>query len=278
MSQRTGHDASGSEGFLPAAECDAAVASASDLLSPAPEIARLQNELAQVSAQLARTRADFDEFVSSISHDLRSPLLSLTGCVELLAEQYRGRMGADADELIGFITASVQRINDMIKGLLDYGHVGSHPLQLTACDLGAVLERVQQRLADRIRETGARIIHEPLPTVRADPERMEQLLTHLVENALKFRGIQSPRVHVSAMRDGDAWVMSVRDNGSGMDPDQASRVFGVFQRLHGDNPGCDGVGMGLAVGQKIVERHGGRIWVESQPGEGSIFRFTLPAP
>ena len=196
--------------------------------------------------------------------------------VQLLERRYKGKLDADADDFIGYAVGGVDRMQRMINDLLTYSRVGTHGGAFQPTDCTAVLEQAIANLQAAIEESEAMISHDPLPTVMADAAQLLQLLQNLISNAIKFRGEDSPRVHVSAEQKGAEWILSIRDNGIGIDPQYAERIFGVFQRLHGREE-YPGTGIGLAICKRIVERHGGRIWVESQTGKGSTFYFTIPA-
>ncbi len=195
--------------------------------------------------------------------------------VQLLARRYRGKLDADADEFIGYAVDGATRMKVLIDDLLEYSRMGTQDKPLEPTDSSAVLARALDNLKAAVRESSAVVTRDALPTVVADASQFVQLLQNLIGNAIKFHGQGPPRVHVSAQREGDEWVFSVRDNGIGMDLKFADRIFIIFQRLHS---GAEylGTGMGLAICKKIVERHGGRTWVESEPGQGSTFYFTIP--
>jgi light-regulated signal transduction histidine kinase (bacteriophytochrome) len=210
------------------------------------------------------------------SHDLQEPLRMVASYTQLLARRYRDKLDDDAREFIDYAVDGVQRMQGLISDLLAYSRVGSRGGTLVRTDLQAVLARTLDVLRTAIEESGAQVTYDPLPTVAADPVQMGQVLQNLVGNALKFRGPEPPRVHVGARREGGEWIISVRDNGIGIEPQYVQRIFVIFQRLH-TRAEYEGTGIGLAICKKIVERHGGRIWVESTPGGGSTFSFTLPA-
>jgi hypothetical protein len=253
-----------------------------------------ENQLRQTLADLARSNTDLERFAYVASHDLREPLRMVTSFVQLLAERYRGQLDADADEFIGFAVDGAQRMERLINDLLAYSRVGAHGAPPQPIDADVALDDALWNLDLAITDAGAIVTHDPLPTVMADPIQLTQLFQNLISNAVKFRGSAPPLVHVSAMREGKGageqggkgageisplqpgeWRFSVRDNGIGIDPKDHARIFGVFQRLHSREE-YPGTGIGLAVCQRIVERHGGRIWVESQLGQGTTFYFTLP--
>jgi light-regulated signal transduction histidine kinase (bacteriophytochrome) len=196
---------------------------------------------------------------------------------QLLAQRYRGNLDADADEFIAFAVEGAQRMQKLIHDLLTYSRLGTRREEFKPTECGPALGRALQNLAASIEESGASITHGPLPTVMADGSQLTQLFQNLVSNAIKFGDPpQPPRVHISAERSGAEWTFSVEDHGIGIDRQYADRIFVIFQRLHPRNE-YPGTGIGLAISKKIVERHGGRIWFESKLGEGSTFKFTVPA-
>jgi PAS domain S-box-containing protein len=214
------------------------------------------------------------QFSYIVAHDLNEPLRTIGTFVHLLARRYQGKLDATADEYITFVTDSAQRMQQMILDLLTYTRTGGQDLTLAPVDCEALLARVLIELQGAITESGATITHDPLPIVQGDAARLGQVLQNLIGNALKFRGEAPPQIQVSAQHEDHHWRFSVRDNGIGIDPRHAERIFQVFQRLH-TRQEYAGTGIGLAICKKIIERHGGRIWVESRPGEGSIFYFTI---
>ncbi len=231
--------------------------------------------LASQAGDLERSNTDLEQFAYVASHDLREPLRMVRSYSRLLAERYQGRLDSKADDFLGFIVDGVTRMEDLIAGLLAYSRVGTRGRTFQPVECDAVLERALLNLRTAIEESGATVTHDPLPRVMGDTTQIGQVLQNLIGNALRFGGDSAPRVHVSAAGEGQEWVISVRDNGVGIAPEFHERIFQMFQRLHGptEHPGS---GMGLAICKRIVERHGGRIWVESRPGEGSVFCFTLP--
>jgi signal transduction histidine kinase len=221
----------------------------------------------------SRADSDFQQLAAMAAHELQEPLRMVERYTRILAEDYKGRLDGQADELLGFAHEGARRLQDLIDGLLVFSRLDASGRPFQRVESADLLERVVADIGPMIAESGARITHDPLPVIEADPGQIVQLLRNLLGNALKFRGGDPPRIHLSATRMRGEWVFAVQDNGIGMAPEDAKTVFTLFARLRPEVPGS---GVGLAVCRKIVERHGGRIWVESQPGQGSTFFFTLP--
>jgi PAS domain S-box-containing protein len=237
---------------------------------------RAEEALKEKTEELARSNQDLEQFAYVASHDLQEPLRMVTSYVQLLSQRYRDKLDSDAGEFIGFAVDGATRMWKLINDLLTYSRVGTRGKELESTDCEAVLNQSLNNLKVAIEEKGAVVTHDPLPKVMADNLQMGQLFQNLIGNAIKFRGNEPPRIHVSASRKGNVWTFSVRDNGIGIAPEYAERIFIIFQRLHGRNE-YDGTGIGLAICKRIVERHGGRIWAESEVGKGATFYFTLPA-
>jgi len=228
------------------------------------------------TAELERSNEELQMFAHVASHDLREPLRMISSYMQLLAERYRGRLGSDADDFIHYAVDGVHRMEKLLDALLDYARVGARARPFEEVATREVLEDVKRNLVLAIEDSGAVVEADELPRVRADPTQVAQLLQNLIANAIKFRGERRPLVQLSATLDGGQWRFCVRDNGIGIDPKHRERVFGIFERLHTSSE-YPGTGIGLSICKRIVQRHGGRIWVESEPGRGSHFYFTLPA-
>ncbi|MDZ4251571.1 MAG: ATP-binding protein [Sulfuritalea sp.] len=239
------------------------------------ELRDSNRRLAQQARELARSNADLEQFAYVASHDLQEPLRMVASYTQLLVKRYRGRIDADADDFLNYIVDGALRMQRLINDLLAFSRVGTRGGKPEPTSLATVMQRVRTNLKAGIDESRAVIRVDELPTVWADATQMELLLQNLVSNAIKFRRAVPPAIHVAARREGGAWQIEVADQGIGIDAQYAERIFVIFQRLHtaADYPGT---GIGLAICKRIVERHGGRIWVSSEPGEGSSFCFTLP--
>jgi signal transduction histidine kinase len=209
-----------------------------------------------------------------VSHDLRQPLTQVVRSLDQLADGAGTALGAGERELVTVARRGARRLETLVDGVESYARIatGGAPEPVA---LEPLLGRVLDRLADERAQTRAEITHDPLPTIEASAPQIEQLLQNLLANALKFHGERPPRVHVGFEPQGDGWHLWVRDHGIGLDPRDAERVFGLFQRLHTESE-YPGSGIGLALCRRIVERHGGRIWVEGRPGKGATFHVTLP--
>jgi len=239
------------------------------------EVREAHDELSRRAHDLARSNAELQQFAYVASHDLQEPLRMVSSYTQLLLRRYSGMFDADAKEFMGFIVDGATRMKQLIEDLLAYSRVGTRGHDLGPTDGALALEQALGNLRASIEATGATVTHDALPTVRADDSQLVQLFQNLVGNALKFKGAEAPRIHVGAQEKDTEWVLSVRDNGIGIDPQYFERIFVIFQRLH-SKAEYPGTGIGLAICKKIVDRHGGRVWVESQPGRGSTFYCTLP--
>ncbi|HUE38174.1 MAG TPA: ATP-binding protein [Candidatus Binatia bacterium] len=238
------------------------------------ENARLVERLEAQAEELRRSNSELEKFAYVASHDLQEPLRTVASYVQLLSRRYQGRLGGDADEFIGYAVQGVLRMQTLIQDLLTYSRAGRAAEGFAAVDTEAALGEAVGNLATAIAESHAAVTNDRLPIVVGDRAQLAQLFQNLVGNAVKFRGEAPPQVHVSARSNGGGWRFSVSDNGIGIDPKYADRLFVLFQRLHPQEQYA-GTGIGLAICKKIVERHGGRIWFEGSPGQGSTFHFTI---
>ena len=235
----------------------------------------LEKRVAERTAELSRINAELEKFAYVASHDLQEPLRTVINFSDMLNRRYQDRLDADGREFLGFIVTGVTRMRRLIDDLLEFSRTGHERVVRQIVDAEEVLGRVLANLAQSLAESAAVVTHDPLPTVLADAGQLEQLLQNLVGNAIKFRSDKRPLVHVGIEEQAADWLFSVRDNGIGLDPRFANRIFEMFQRLHSVGKYV-GSGVGLAICKKIVERHAGRIWVESDEGQGAVFYFTLP--
>ncbi len=249
------------------------------VFASARDVAERKKTEAALSAkveELARSNAELEEFAYVASHDLQEPLRMIASFTQLLSQRYGGTLDHDANEFLGYVVDGARRMQQMINDLLAYSRAGTRGGNFEPTDCGLALEKALENLWTAIEESGAAVTSDPLPTIRADPGLLAQVFQNLVANAIKFRGDRRPEIHVGASEASGEWVFSVRDNGIGIDPKHFDRIFDLFQRLP-NTKRCSGSGIGLAICRKIVERHGGRMWVESKPGEGSVFRFSIPS-
>ncbi|MBP9200089.1 MAG: hypothetical protein KBF47_08790, partial [Gemmatimonadales bacterium] len=217
------------------------------------------------------------QFAYVASHDLQEPLRMVASYTQLLAERYRGRLDERADKYIRYAVEGAGRMQRLVSDLLSISRVDSQARAPRPVDAGVVLARVLADMAATLEARGAAVAADPLPVVLADEVQLGQVLQNLVGNALKFVADRPPLVRISATPDGGQWRFAVEDNGIGIEPEYAARVFEMFQRLHPRGQ-YEGNGIGLSLAKKIIERHHGRIWLESTPGHGTTFYFTLPAP
>jgi PAS domain S-box-containing protein len=237
---------------------------------------QVEERLATLVGDLERSNSELRQFAYVASHDLREPLRMVASYTQLLQERYKGKLDAEADEFIQFASDGAIRMQKLIDDLLSYSRIRTRSMCFEATDCQSVLQEAVANLRVAVTASNAVITNDHLPTVMADRGQFTQLFQNLIGNAIKFRSEQPPRIHVSAKRKGDEWLFSVRDNGIGIDPQYSDRVLKIFQRLHARDK-YSGTGIGLAICNKIVERHGGRIWVESEAGKGSTFFFTVRA-
>lgn len=236
---------------------------------------KLRDEHRQTQQELARSNRELEQFAYVASHDLQEPLRMVAAYTQLLAERYKGKLDATADKYMNYAVDGALRMQSLVRDLLAFSRVGRNGREPQALDLNGVLQLVLSNLQTLVRETNAEVRHEHLPEVVVDATQIIQLFQNLIANALKFRANAAPRVSITAEQRESEWVFSVTDNGIGIAAEDAENIFVIFKRLHtqAEYPGS---GIGLAICKKIVEQHGGRIWVESRPGAGSTFKFTLP--
>ena len=232
------------------------------------------DELEVKAHELARSNEELQQFAYVASHDLQEPLRMISSYTQLLGRRYGDKLDGDAREFMEFIVDGAARMKQLIEDLLAYSRVGTRGRDLQPTSSGAALDKALANLRTAQQASGAVVTHDPMPEVVADAGQLTQLFQNLIGNAMKFHGEEPPRIHVAAQTRDEVWVFQVRDNGIGLDTQYAERIFMMFQRLHNKTE-YPGTGIGLAICKKIVERHGGRIWVESTPGKGSTFGFTL---
>lgn len=236
---------------------------------------RAEEQLKKTLENLARSNKELEQFAYIASHDLQEPLRMVASFTQLLEKRYKGKLDGDADEYIKFAVDGASRMQRLINDLLTYSRIGTRGKPFEPCDCQFVLGQVIVNLKTMIDENNALITNDDLPTIMADETQMIQLFQNLIGNAIKFRRKEPPQVHISAEQKLGEWIFSVRDNGIGIDQQYKERIFVIFQRLHSKDE-YGGTGIGLAICKRIVERHGGRIWIESEPGEGSTFYWTIP--
>jgi chemotaxis family two-component system sensor kinase Cph1 len=244
-------------------------------ISDITERKKAEEDLKATLKDLERSNKELEQFAYVASHDLQEPLRMVASYVQLLERRYKDKLDSDANEFIAYAADGANRMQSMINDLLDYSRVGTGGKTFEKTDCAHVFSQAIVNLQGAIEESGAAVTQNNLPTINADETQLIQLFQNLIDNALKFRGKEPPRIHVTSKKKGGEWLFSVQDNGIGIDSQYAKRVFVIFQRLH-NRKKYPGTGIGLAICKRIVERHGGRIWVESEPGKGSTFFFTIP--
>jgi PAS domain S-box-containing protein len=239
------------------------------------ELQEANGQLILKAQQLSRSNAELEQFAYVASHDLQEPLRMIASYTQLILRRYGDRFDGDAREFMDFIVDGATRMKQLIEDLLAYSRVGTHGKAFRPTDSGAAVQKALANLRAAIESSNGTVTCDPLPTINADEFQLVQLFQNLIGNALKFKGAETPRVHISVNEQADTWTFGVKDNGIGIDGEYFDRIFMVFQRLHSrtDYPGT---GIGLAICKKVVDRHGGRLWIESGVGSGSTFWFTVP--
>jgi signal transduction histidine kinase len=234
----------------------------------------LERRIGERTQELQEMNEELQQFAYVASHDLQEPLRTITSFTQLLAARYRGKLDEDAEEFISYIVSSSRRMTDLINGLLALVRLRKTNRNAVPIALDKLLADAIASLQGAVRESGAVIDSEPLPTLAVDGLQMTQLFQNLIGNAIKYKGPRTPVIKISARRNAQEWLFSIADNGQGFDQQYAERIFGMFQRLQ--NRDVEGTGMGLSISRRIIERHGGKIWAESEPEVGSTFYFSLP--
>ncbi|MBN1227294.1 MAG: GHKL domain-containing protein [Deltaproteobacteria bacterium] len=236
---------------------------------------KIKKKLKRTLADLKRSNIDLQQFAYVASHDLQEPLRMVASYTQLLEKRYKDKLDTDAKEFIQFAVDGALRMQRLINDLLSYSLVGARQKPVKPTDCNSVLGQVITDLSVTIEQNNVIISNDDLPNVMADASQMQELFKNLIGNAIKFRSEQAPRVHISAKKDRNKWLFSVKDNGLGIDPQYKDKIFLIFQRLHSKEE-YPGTGIGLAICKRIVERHGGKIWIDSNVGKGSTVYFTLP--
>jgi signal transduction histidine kinase len=236
---------------------------------------QVEAALLEQAERLARSNGDLQQFAYVASHDLQEPLRTIASFSELLRKRYGGRLDREADEFIEYVISASTRISALIRDILTYSReLNPEELPFTQVDTKIVVASVLNDLHTAIEESGAEVVIGTLPSIQADWAGLVQVFQNLLSNAIKYRGTDAPKIRIEAQKEGSEWVFSVTDNGLGIPPGYRQTVFGLFKRLHRNE--YPGTGIGLALCKKVVERHGGRIWIESACGAGSVFKFTIP--
>jgi light-regulated signal transduction histidine kinase (bacteriophytochrome) len=235
----------------------------------------MEDELQETLIKLKRSNSELEQFAYVASHDLQEPLRIISSFLQLLQMRYSGQLDSDADEFINFAVEGAKRMQNLIQDLLAYSRVTTKGNEFKDIKMEEALEQALVNLKMSIEENNANITHDPLPIITADYSQMIQLLQNLIGNSIKYRSDKIPEIHISAQEKDNDWIFSVEDNGIGIDPQYSDQVFQIFKRLH-TNEEYKGTGIGLAITKRIIERHSGRIWVESELGKGSKFYFTIP--
>ncbi|MBL0219596.1 MAG: hypothetical protein IPQ07_37745 [Myxococcales bacterium] len=249
-----------------------------ELLREIADRTHAEDELRTKTTELGRSNAELEQFAYVASHDLQEPLRMVSTYVQLFEKRFKGAVvDPKADKYIAYAVEGAKRMQALIAGLLAYSRVGTGEQVTSRVDINALVDVALLNLSEGLLETGALVTRDPLPTIMVEPLQLTQVFQNLIANGNKFQrpGIK-PHLHIGAVRQGVNWVFSVRDNGIGIEPEFFERIFVIFQRLH-TRAEFSGTGIGLSICKKVVERHGGRIWIESEPGQGTSFCFSLPA-
>jgi light-regulated signal transduction histidine kinase (bacteriophytochrome) len=253
------------------------IIAAIETLQDITERKHAEEGLAYQTQELVRSNTELERFAYVASHDLQEPLRMVSSYTQLIEKRYKGKLDLDADDFIGYVIDGVNWMQALINALLIYSRVGTQAKEFELTDCNNVVSRALFNLQVAIEENKAKVTYDHLPVVKADSSQLEQLFQNLISNAIKFHGEKSPSVHISVKENNGVWVFSVQDNGIGIDSQFKERIFEIFQRLHSRRE-YPGTGIGLAICKKIIERHGGNIWVESATGKGAVFYFTIPKP
>jgi signal transduction histidine kinase len=239
------------------------------------DLKRSEEDLIQKTRELTESNAELERFAYVAAHDLKGPLLAVEGFILRLKRRHKDKLNSDAENIIGYALDGTNRMKALISDLLAYARVGTKTDNYKLINCDDIVKRAISNLQIEIDEKGAIVTHDHLPDIFTDETQMTQLFQNLIGNGIKFYKDETPRINISAKRKDNEWIFSVSDNGIGIENKDAERIFDIFQRLHSSSQ-YQGTGIGLAICKKIVERHGGKIWVESEPDKGSIFSFSIP--
>ncbi len=246
-----------------------------EVLTSNDELRHAQINLSKLVSELKISNKELEQFAYVASHDLQEPLRMITSFTQLLEKRYKGQLDSDADDYIDFVVDGAHRMKDLIDDLLEFSRLNTKDREFELVIMEIALEDVLRNLKPTIKENKAQITHDYLPNIMGDHIQIIQLLQNLIGNAIKFQGDNSPDIHISAQEKRNEWIFSVRDKGIGIDPNHQKQIFSIFKRLH-TREEYPGTGIGLSISKRIVERHGGQIWIESELGKGSTFYFTIP--